>query len=341
MNNTTTISIDLAKEVFQVGIFNKHGKLLSNKRVNAHKIRELVCRHPEALILMEACSSAHHWGRTFMALGHAVKLLPAHVVAKCRVGNKNDANDVVAIFEAAKRPNTYFVSVRTLEQQDIATMHKLRQGYVQQRTGTANRLRGFGLEYGVKFPKGIHQLRKQVPRALEDASNALTDTARHVLHHLLEQLRWFDHQVDEITKALVNYVKQIPVCRHLVKMPGIGWLGAGALYAKLGDGSAFRCGRDASACLGLVPSHRGSGGHNKIGKLSKQGDKYLRYLMIHGARAVVNNIRDKQDGLSCWIRSQLATKHKNNTTVALANKMVRMAWAMLNRGSEYQAPVAR
>ena len=248
---------------------------------------------------------------------------------------------MLAIYEAAKRPKTYFVSLRTLDQQDIATMQKLRQSYVQQRTEVANRLRGFGLEYGVKFPKGINKLRKHVPQALEDADNALTMVARRILQNLLEQLRLLDQQVDETTTELVNYVKQILVCRNLFKMPGIGWLGAAALYAKLGDGAAFRCGRDTSACIGLVPSHRGGGGKNKLGKISNRGDKYLRYLLVHGARAVVNKIRDKQDALSCWIRSQLATKHKNNTTVALANKMVRMAWALLSSGNEYRVPVAR
>lgn len=341
MKKTTTICIDLAKDVYQVGVFNKHGKLLSNSAMKAKKMMELVAQHPEALVLMEACGSAHHWGRRFKQRGHEVKLLPAHIVANCRLGNKNDANDVLAIYEAAKRAKTYFVCVRTLEQQDIATMQKLRQGYVNQRTEIANRLRGFGLEYGVKFSKGINRLRKEVPSALEDADNELTLAGRRILNNLLEQLRLLDRQVDEVTTELVNYTKQIAACKTLFQMPGIGWLGAGALYAKLGNGSAFRRGRDASACIGLVPSHCGSGGKNRLGKLSKQGDKYLRFLMIHGARAVVSNIRDKQDALSCWIRSQLATKHKNNTTVALANKIVRMAWAILSSGEEYRVPVAR
>lgn len=341
MKKTTTICIDLAKEIFQVGVFNKYGKLLSNRAVKSEKMMDVIHQHPEAFILMEACGSAHHWARVFMKLGHEVKLIPAHIVANCRLGNKNDGNDVLAIYEAAKRPKTYYVSVRTFEQQEIATLQKLRQGYVQQRTEIANRLRGFGLEYGVKFPTGINKLRKRVPEALEDADNTLTTVARSILHNLLEQLRLLDQQVDETTKDLVDYVKPILACKHLFKMPGIGWLGAAALYAKLGDGAAFRRGRDASACIGLVPSHRGSGGKNRLGKISNRGDKYLRYLLIHGARAVVNNIRDKQDALSCWIRSQLATKHKNNTTVALANKMVRMAWALLRSGSEYRVPVAR
>jgi len=341
MKNTTTISIDLAKNVFQVAVFNKHGKLKSNEAMNSKKMVLLVAQHPEASICMEACGSAHHWGRRFSKDGHEVKLVPAHIAAKYRNGNKNDANDVLAIYEAAKRPKTYFVYVRNLEQQDLAAQHKLRQGYVKQRTQLANRIRGFGMEYGVTFPKGISQLRCCVPGALEDAGNELTVVARGILRNLLDQLLLLDKLIGEVTEALISHTKQIPACRELEHMPGIGWLGAGALYARIGNGSAFRRGRDASASIGLVPGHRGTGGNNKMTSISKRGDKYLRYLLIHGARSAVNNIRDKQDGLSCWIRKQLATNHVNNTTVALANKLVRMAWAILSSGGEYRQPVAQ
>ncbi|MGB5454421.1 MAG: transposase [Gammaproteobacteria bacterium] len=156
MNNTTTITIDLAKDVFQVAVFNKFGKELTNKAVRSAKLQHLVTQHPEAHIYMEACGSAHYWGRRFTQLGHQVQLIPPHIVAKYRSGNKNDKNDAIAIYEASKNTTIYFVSIRTLEQQDLATQHKLRNGYIKQRTQLGNRIRGFAMEYGVKFSQGAY-----------------------------------------------------------------------------------------------------------------------------------------------------------------------------------------
>lgn len=341
MKKTTTISIDLAKSVFQVALFNKFGKLISNKALSKVKMLQLIAQHPEANICMEACGSAHHFARQFIAQGHHVYLVPPHIAAKYRNGNKNDRNDALAIYEAANRSDTYFVSVRNLQQQDLACQHKCRQGYVKQRTQIANRIRGCGREYGIAIPCGINQVRKLVPMILEDAENELTTLGRLILRQLLDHLLLLDQLVDEITQLLITQTKQVPACRRLVAIPGIGWLGAGALYVRLGDGSAFRRGRHASASIGLVPGHNGSGGKNKIAGISKRGDKYLRYLMVHGARAAVIHVKDKPDGLSCWIRSQLANHHCNQTTVALANKLVRMAWAVLSSGNPYRPPVAQ
>lgn len=341
MDNNTTISIDLAKEVFQVAVFNKAGKTKSNQEVSAKKMRKIISQHPQADIFMEACGSAHYWARRFTKQGHKVGLIPPHISAKYRIGNKNDKNDAIAIYEASKSPRLHCVQIRTLEQQDIATLHKYRQGYKKERNQIANRIRGFAREYGVNFALGISALRQQLPEALENAENELTTISRRILSELLEQLIHVIELFEKVTKEIEEIAKQIEACKRLVALPGVAWFGASMLYAKLGSGEGFQCGRDASASLGVVPAHSGSGGKVKVGKITKRGDVYLRSLLVNGARAVVINIRDKDDGLSCWIRKLLGTKSFNTTVVAVANKLVRMALAMLKSGNEYRQPVAQ
>ena len=340
MINTSTITIDLAKTVFQVAFFNKHGVLKSNEAMSENKMLSFIVQHPEALICMEACSSAHFFGRKFKSQGHSVKLLPAHVVAKYRAGNKNDANDALAIYEALKRPNLYFVNVKTIEQQDLASLLNLRKGYVRQRVQVSNRARGLGLEYGVKLPLGISKLKKHLPEYLEDADNQLTTASRYILSDLLEEVHNLDKKIKQATERLTELAKSIPACKLLISLPGVQWITASALYARLGNGSAYKYGRDASAAVGLVPGHSGSGGKNKLHGITKRGDRYLRSLITHGARAVVINIRDKEDKLSCWIREVSSKNHLNKTTIAVANKLVRMALAMLKSGASYKADFA-
>lgn len=339
MKNCTTISIDLAKSVFQVALFNEHGVLKSNKKVSQDKLVQFVINHPGAVVCMEACGTAHYWGRRFKEMGYVVRLVPAHIAAKYRTGNKNDANDAVAIYEAAKRAKTYFVSVKTMEQQDLASLLRLRQGYVKQRTQLINRGRGLGLEYGIKIPKSIGKFRKHVPGIVEDAENDLSVSCRYVLNNLLQELYRLDEAIEQATKELEAFAKTINACQLLVSLPGVGWIVASGLYARLGDASAYRCGRDASASVGLVPGHSGTGGKNTLHGITKRGDRYLRSLVVHGARAVVSwtlGKEEKKDSLSSWIREQASRNHLNKTVVALANKIVRMAYAILKTGTPYQ-----
>ena len=340
MRNINTITIDLAKTVFQVALFNKFGKLKSNTKMNESKMVQFIAQHPGSVICMEACGTAHHWGRKFESQGYPVRLVPVHIVAKYRNGNKNDANDALAIFEAMKRSDTYFVKVKTVEQQDVACLMRLRQGYVKQRTQLVNRGRGLAMEYGIKIPKGVGQFKKKLPELLEQTDNQLTVIARMILNQLLREIYHLEKILEQATKNLEKVAKKVPACQLLVTLPGVSWIVASGLYARLGDASAYKCGRDASASIGLVPGHSGTGGKNNITGISKRGDRYLRSLIVHGARAVVSSKKVRQDKLSCWIRDQLSMNHLNKTTVALANKLVRMACAMLKSGKPYQPQFA-
>lgn len=223
---------------------------------------------------------------------------------------------------------------------DLACLLKLREGYIKQRTQLANRIRGLAMEYGVKFPIGINSLRKQLPFELENSENELTHVARFILHNLKEQLIALDTKIDDATEELINHAKQNESCKLLTTLPGISWISGSALYARLGNASTYKCGRDASSSIGLVPANTGSGGRNINLGITKRGDRYLRALVVHGARAVVSHVKDKSDPLSQWIRSLLERNHVNKVVIALANKIVRMACAILKSKQPYQLKLA-
>lgn len=335
MNKSNTISIDLAKSVFQVAVFNHHGKRKLNQAMSKKKMLTVISQHPGATICIEACSASHYWGRTFQSRGHTVKMIPPQKVKPYRCGNKNDANDAIAIYEASLRSDIHAVPVKTPEQQDIAMLLSLRQSYIKQRTAVSLRIRGYAAECGISFPQGANKLRELLPFVIEDAENELTPTTRFVLRELHAQLLNLDEPIERVESQLIDFAKQIPACQLLITLRGVRWVIASAIFSRLGDASAYRNGRGASASLGLVPAHTGSGGKNKNHGISKSGDKTLRSLVVHGARAVVANIRDKEDRLSCWIRNLLERKSFNQVVVALANKTIRMACAMLKSNQSY------
>lgn len=341
MNKNTTICIDLAKTVFQVSVFNQAGKSLSNKEVSAKVMCQIIDRYPEADIFMEACGSAHYWARLFVKKGHKVGLIPPHITAKFRIGNKNDSNDAVSIYDASKSTRLHCVGIRTLEQQDIATYHKYRESYKKLQNQIGNRIRGFAREYGVNFSLGLNTLREQLPDALEDAQNELTTVARQILSELFDDLIQVSNKYKRISKEIAQLSQKIEPSKRLINLPGYGVLSATMVYAHFGSGQGFKRGRDASASLGIVPMHSGSGGHVKMGKISKRGNVYLRSLLVNGARSVVTNIKDKTDSLSIWIRDLLSRKSFNTTVVAVANKLLRMAIAILKSGDHYRQPVAQ
>jgi transposase len=337
MGKITTIGLDLAKNLFHVVGCDAHGKAIEKKMLKRAKVLEYFANVPKCLVAMEACASAHHWARQLGALGHEVKLIPPQYVKPYVRGNKNDYNDALAIAEAAIRPQMRFVVVKTTEQQDIQALHRLREGRLADRTALCNQLRGLLAEYGVILPKGVTSLRRRLPALLEDAENGLSDLFRRLAAQGYQQLQALDSQIDFYTQEMVHQSQHSDACRRLQTIPGYGPIVAGVFHSVVGQGEAYRRGRDVSAAVGLVPKQHSSGGKAVLLGISKRGDRYLRSLLVHGARSVVIQAAKKDDRLSRWINKIKAERGFNKAVVALANKMARIGWAVLVNKTEYQA----
>ncbi len=329
------IGLDLAKNVFQVHGVDLQGKTGLRRQLRRNQMIEFFRKQSPCLIGMEACASAHYWARTLMAMGHEVKLIAPQFVKPYVKGNKNDANDAEAICEAVSRPNMRFVPIKTVEQQDIQALHRIRQELVHQRTAKVNQIRGLLGEYGITVEQRVPALRKKLPEILEDAENGLTAEFRVLLDGLREDLVNLDTRIGSMDQAIQKLAQEHAGAKRLQQLRGIGPITATALIAAIGNGSMFERGRDAAAWCGLTPAQHSSGGKDRLLGISKRGDAYLRTLLIHGARAVIKAAKDKEDRLSRWLQSLCARRNKNIAAVALANKTMRMAWALLTSGADY------
>ena len=336
----TTVGIDLAKNVFQVHGVDERGKPVLRKQLRRGQIAEFFVNLPSCLIGMEACASAHHWGRTLERLGHTVRLMAPQFVKPYVKTNKNDVADAEAICEAVSRPNMRFVPIKTIEQQAILSVHRVRQGFVKARTAQANQIRGLLGEFGLVMPQGIYNVTKCVPELLEDAGNDLPVPFRHLIDRLTEHLKELDRQVKELEKQIIAWHRSNEHSRKLEQIPGIGPLAASALVASIADPHSFKNGRQVSAWLGLVPRQSSSGGKPTLLGMSKRGDAYLRTLLIHGARSAIIVAKNKTDNTHGWLNNLLGRRHANIAAVALANKNVRTVWAMLAHGREFRPDYA-
>ena len=337
MTEITTIGLDLAKNVFHAVCCDAHGKVIKKKMLKRSGLLTWFANMPQSLVGVEACASAHHWARELQSQGHQVKLIPPQYVKPFVRGNKNDYNDALAIAEAVVRPEMRFVSIKTPEQQDIQALHRLRERRLRDRTALCNQLRGLLAEYGIVFPRGVNVLRKPIPEILEDGENGLSDFFRGMLSRSYQQLTELDEHIASYTQSLEVLSRQDDACQRLRTIPGYGPIISSAFYSAVGNGSAYRRGRDVSASLGIVPRQHSSGGKEVLLGISKRGDRYLRSLLIHGARAVVIQAVNKEDRLSCWINKIRATRGFNKAVVALANKLARIGWAVLAKNTVYQA----
>src|SRR5471030_3053281 len=335
-----TAGIDLAKNVFQVHGVDGQGKAVLRKKLDRSKMVEYFVKLAPCLIGMEACGSAHYWARKLAAMGHTVKLMAPQFVKPYVKTNKNDAADAEAICEAVGRPNLRFVPIKSIEQQAILSVHRVRQGFVKARTAQANQIRGLVGEFGLVIPQGIINVAKGVPEILEDASNELPVPFRHLIDRLTKHLKELDRQVKEFEGEIIAWHRSSELSRKLEKIPGIGPLAASALVASIADAHSFDNGRQVSAWLGLVPRQNSSGGKPTLLGISKRGDAYLRTLLIHGARSAILAAKNKVDNTNGWLTNLLNRRHPNIAAVALANKNVRTVWALLAHGREFRADYA-
>ena len=331
------IGIDLAKNIFQLHGVDDQGKVVFRRRLSRDKWFSVLCESagPGCEVGMEACGGAHHWARQLQARGFVVKIIAPQFVTPYVKSNKNDANDAEAICEAMSRPTMRFVKLKTVSQQDIQAVHRIRQELMSHRTAKANQIRGLVTEYGIVAPLGLAALRSAIPCWLEDAENGLTVLFRSLLHGLWEDLRRFDERIATMDAEVERIAKSDPVAQRLQQLRGVGPLIATALVASVGNGAQFSQGRQMAAALGLTPRQHSSGGKDRLLGISKRGDPYLRSILIHGARSTVAHAKNKEDRLSLWMTGLAQRRHLNVAAVALANKTVRMAWAMMRNETDY------
>ncbi len=337
----SVLGIDLAKQVFELYGINARGQEVLSRRVTRKRLLASVAQVPACLVVMEACGTAHYWAREIEKLGHRVKLLRAKDVKAYVQGDKDDRHDAAAIAEAGTRAHLRAVAINSVEQQDLQSLHRIRELLVKQRTALANQLRGLLAEYGVVMGKSLGVLRRRVPEVLEDADNGLTAGFRASVAEMYERLREFDERVVVYDRRIGAAARADARCERLLEVEGLGPMSASALVAAVGDARQFDSGRQLAACLGVAPAHRGTGGSNRVLGLSKrQGNRYVRTLLIHGARSVVRHAANKTDPRSRWINRLVARSGVNVAAVAVANKNARIAWALLTRAERYRAAEA-
>lgn len=332
------VGVDLAKNVFQVHGVDRKEKAVWRRRLARENWVKVLLEtvEPGCEIGMESCGGAHHWARKLEQMGFTVKLIAPQFVKPYVKSNKNDANDAEAICEAMSRPGMRFVAVKSVEQQDIQAVHRVRSGLIEQRTAKANQIRGLVAEYGLIAPKELSHLRVALPLWLDDAQNGLTDRFRRLLNALWGDLLGLDARVGELDREIVLIAQSNPVAKRLQQLRGVGPIIATALVAAVGDGAQFANGRQMSAAFGLTPRQHSSGSKERLMGISKRGDTYLRTMLIHGARSVIRTANGKADRLSQWVTRLAERRHPNVAAAALANKTTRMAWAMLKNGTDYE-----
>lgn len=335
--NAATYGIDIGKTTYHVVGTDAEGKPIQRAKFSRSTIFTFFANAPAALIGMEACPGSQWLARKLAALGHTVRIIPAQFVKPYLKSNKNDMLDAEAIAEAVRRPTMRFTQLRRCDQVDMQALHRVRDQLVYSRTRLISQMRAFLLEYGIPMRNGAGAFKAELPKILGDESNDLTPTMRHILADMRSDLQSMEKRIDAVSDEIKAAAARDDTIRRLMTVPGIGALGASALVAAVGDGKQFNKGRDLSAWLGLVPAQHSTGDKAHLLGISKRGNPYLRRLLIHGARSCVMHLDRSRDRLGLWLDSLQARLHPNKLTVALANKLARIAWVILTRpGATYE-----
>lgn len=332
-----TIGIDIGKNTFHLIGLDRRGAIVLRQKLSRGQVAARLSNMPPCLVGMEACVGAHHLSRQLLALGHDVKLIPGQFVKPFLKGQKNDFRDAEAVAEAVQRPTMRFVPTKSVDQLDLQALHRVRARLVGQRTATVNQIRAFLLERGIAVRQGLRFLRQVLPDILANRADALTPRMVHMIEGLATDLHHLDERLDALTAEIEALAGSDEACRRLMTIPGIGPIIASAMVATIGDGSAFRRGRDFGAWLGLVPRQISTGDRTILGRISKRGNSYLRTLFVQAARVVLLRPANwPKHSFGQWLDAAAKRMHHNVVAAALANKLTRIAWSVLYHDRDYE-----
>lgn len=331
-----TLGIDLGKNLNSVVGLDETGQIVLRRRVRRGTLADLAGKLPTCTVAMEACCGAHHVGRQFAANGHEVRLMSPEYVRPYVRAQKNDDNDAAGIAEAATRPTMRFVEIKSQDRLDLQTLHRVRSRLITARKALLNQLRAILLERGYTFRQGRKVLEHELGPFLSEPPSELSPRIVTLIEDMRAEWQSLDERIDGLNDTLADHARRDAAARRLTSIPGIGVLGATALVAAVGDGEAFRRARDMPAWLGLVPRQMTTGGKPRLLGITKRGNRYLRTLLIHGARAALPSLSRQETALGAWLRALLARAHRNVVIVALAAKLARIAWASLRHGADFE-----